>query len=90
MASFVADLNLRVAVVLDELGLPAALERPVLAAAVQDFIYDVSPIDPADWWALVRGARAVSQQRIEDYVAAAAAIYGPLVPIDEAESENLR
>jgi hypothetical protein len=81
MASFVADLNLRVAVALDELRLPASLARPVLGAAVQDFIYDASPSDPGDWLALVRSARALSRLRIEDYVAAAAAVYGPLVPI---------
>ena len=82
LSSIVADLNLRVAVVLSELRLPAGLERPVLAAAVQDFIYEVAPSDAGDWLTVARAAQAVPRQRIEDYVAAAAAVDGPLIPVD--------
>ena len=39
----------------------------------------VKVTDPDDWLSLVRGAGAVPRDRIEDYVAAAAAD-GPLVP----------
>jgi hypothetical protein len=77
LATIVADLNLRVAVALRELQLPAALARSVLAAAVQDFLDRVRPSDVDDWLTLVRAARGVSRERIEDYVAAAAA-GGPL------------
>jgi hypothetical protein len=87
LAPFVSDLNLRIAVILSELGVPAALGRPVLAAAVPDFIHDVSPTDPGDWWALVRAAQALSRQRVEDYVASAAAVDGPLIPIEEQRVE---
>jgi hypothetical protein len=79
----VPDLNLRVAAALGELHLPAALARPVLAAAVQDFIDEATPTDGNDWWSLARWAQQLPRQRIEDYVAAAAAVDGPLVPADE-------
>jgi hypothetical protein len=81
MGSAVADLNLHVAVTLAELGVPARLARSVLAAAVQEYIEEVAPADANDWWTLVRGARNVRRERIEDYVAAAAAVDGPLVPV---------
>jgi hypothetical protein len=74
----VADLNLRVAALLHDLHLPAALARHVLTAAVQDFIDQVKPTDAYDWLTLVRAAQQVSRERVEDYVASAAAD-GPLV-----------
>jgi hypothetical protein len=78
LSTAAADLNLRVAIMLHELELPAALAPAVLAYAVRDFIDEVQPIDADDWLTLVRAAQAVSRDRIEDYVAAAAA-GGPLV-----------
>jgi hypothetical protein len=86
LASSIPDLNLHVAVTLHQLGVPAALARPVLAAAMLDFIEEVAPRDANDWWALVRAARRVPRERIEDYVAAAAAVDGPLIPIDADDS----
>jgi hypothetical protein len=59
--------------------LPARLAKYVLNAAVQDFVDEVQTTDPDDWVSLVRGAAAVPRERVEDYVAAAAAD-GPLVP----------
>jgi hypothetical protein len=82
MSFIVSDLNLRVAMILNELGLPAPLERPVLAAAVQDFIDEVAPADSNDWLSLAQAAQALTRQRVDDYVAAAAAVDGPLVPAD--------
>ena len=75
----VADLNLHVAIMLRDLQLPAALARHVLTAAVQDFIDQVRPTDADDWLTLVRAAQQVSRERVEDYVASAAAD-GPLMP----------
>jgi hypothetical protein len=89
IASIVPDLNLHVAMVLKELQLPAALTRVVVSAAMQDFIDEVRPTDDADWLTLVRGARAVSRERIEDYVAAATAT-GPLVPDTTSEPPRER
>src|SRR5262245_10193008 len=73
------DVNFRVAMVLRELNLPAPLARVVLSAAVQDFIDEVRPTDDGDWLTLSRTARAITRERIEDYVAAATAT-GPLMP----------
>jgi hypothetical protein len=85
MAFGVADLNLHVAEVMASMGLPAALVRHVLSAAVLDFIEEVTPADYNDWWAAARFAQTVPRELIEDYVASAAAVDGPLVP-DETGS----
>jgi len=78
-AAGMADLNLQVAVRLKELQLPAALARVVLSAAMQDFIDDVKPTDEADWTTMMRTARRLTREQVEDYVAAATAA-GPLMP----------
>lgn len=85
-AASVSDLNIRVAAALSELRLPAQLAKPVLAAAIQDFIEDAAPLDGGDWWALSRAARTLTRERIEDYVASAASVGGVLVP-DEDNGE---
>jgi len=77
--SAVADLHLHAAMMLKELRLPAALAKVVLSGATQDFIDEVKPTDDADWLTLVRTARTVTRERIEDYIAAATAA-GPLIP----------
>jgi hypothetical protein len=79
VAVHVADLNLRVAEALAALNVPAALAKGVLAAATQDYVDRVKPSYADDWLTLVRSAQAVSDQRIQDYVAALAA-NGPLLP----------
>ena len=79
LASAVPDLNLHVARSLARLRVPARLAKYVLSAALQDFVDEVRGTDPDDWLSLVRGAAAVPLERIEDYVAAAAAD-GPLLP----------
>jgi hypothetical protein len=80
-----ADLNLRVALVLQAHGLPAALAKGVLASAMQDYVDDVKPLDSNDWLTLVRWAQAVPDERIEDYIAALTA-GGQLVPDRPASS----
>jgi hypothetical protein len=74
-----ADLNLRVAVALHDLKLPAVLARDILLAATLDYIETVAPTDNGDWLTLVRSGQALPRQRIDDYIAALAA-RGPLVP----------
>jgi hypothetical protein len=78
-ATLVSDLPLRVAVVLHNLQLPAMLAKPVLAAAMQDFVDSVNPTDGNDWLTLARAVQVIGAERFEDYVAAATAD-GPLVP----------
>jgi hypothetical protein len=82
------DLNLQIALMLAELQLPAVLAKSVLAAAVQDFVEDVAPTDPIDWWSLSRAASTVARERVEDYVAAAASIDGVLVPAELDDEER--
>ncbi len=79
VATHVADLNLRVAIALAELKLPASLAKGVLAAATQDYVDRVKPLYPDDWLTLARSAQAISTERIQDYIAALT-INGPLVP----------
>jgi hypothetical protein len=79
MATRVADLHLRVAVTLHELGLPAALTKAVVAAAAQEFFDRVRPSDADDWLTLTRSAKGISRDRVEDYLAGAIG-NGPLVP----------
>jgi hypothetical protein len=78
-ASAMADLNLHIAMRLQEMRLPAALAPSVLAGAMQDFIDEVRPSDDADWLSMARTALTFSRERVEDYVAAATA-GGPLMP----------
>jgi hypothetical protein len=80
-ATVVADLNLHVAMMLKELQLPAALTRLVASGAMQDFIDHVRPLDDGDWLTLARGARTISRDQVEDYLAIATAV-GPLVPVE--------
>jgi hypothetical protein len=78
-ATLVADLPLRVAVVLHNLQLPAVLAKSVLAAAMQDFVDGVNPTDGNDWLTLARAAQTIGSERFEDYIASATAD-GPLLP----------
>lgn len=80
MGSLVSDLNLQVAVGLARLRVPAVLAREVLAGAVIGFTESVEPTDPNDWWTVAQTAQQIPLERIEDYVAGAALVDGPLVP----------
>ena len=88
MAATMGDFNLAMALMLREMNLPALLAKPILAVAMQDFIDELSPANGNDWWSLSRAAQALRRQRVEDYVAVAAAVGGPLVP-DETVSSRL-
>jgi hypothetical protein len=85
LSTAVPDVNLRVAITLRELGLPAGIARHVLSAAVQDYIDEVRPTDTDDWLTLVRTAHLIPRERIEDYVAAVTA-NGPLIPVASQRS----
>jgi hypothetical protein len=79
LASMGADVTLRVAEVLAERRLPAALVPAVLAFAMQDVLDSALPAYFDDWPAFCRAAKAIAPDRIDDYIAALTAI-GPLVP----------
>jgi hypothetical protein len=86
LGSSVPDVMLRVAAGLGEFDLPAALAKSVLSTAMQQFVDTVRPNDGNDWLALVRGAQTISRERLEDFVAAAAAVGGPLLPVTTASA----
>ena len=82
------DFSLAVALRLRELNLPAALARPILAVAMQDFMDELEPASSNDWWSLSREAQSLRRQRVEDYVSVAAAVNGPLVPEEPGSSRD--
>jgi hypothetical protein len=88
MAATMSDLNLAVALMLRDLNLPAALARSVLSVGVADFIDELSSAQRPDWRRLSRQAQRIRRQRVEDYVSAAAAVNGPLVPEEPGSSRE--
>ena len=64
------DVSLRVAAVLSEAGVPAALFPGVMSMAMQDFIDSVPAVYPDDWQAISAHASSITRERIEDYVSA--------------------
>jgi hypothetical protein len=88
MAATMGDFNLALAMMLREMDLPSLLAKPILAVAMQDFIDESSPANNNDWWSLSREAQALRRQRVEDYVAIAAAVDGPLIPDETAAAER--
>jgi len=80
LGSAVPDVILHVAEGLRDLELPAGLAKRVLSTAMQEFVDTVRPNDDNDWLALVRGALNMTRERLEDFVAAAAGVGGPLIP----------
>jgi len=85
----VADLTLRVAEILNELALPAVLTPYVLSAATLEFVDRVQPSHDDDWRTLVATARALTRERVEDYMATLA-VGGPLIPDGERPREDDR
>jgi hypothetical protein len=88
MAATMGDFNLAMGLMLRAMKLPAALARPVLAVAMQEFIDEMEPANSNDWWSLSRKAQTLRRQRVEDYVSVAAAVNGPLVPEDPDSSRD--
>lgn len=87
MAASTVEMNLELAQRFAALRLPAALLPSVLATAMQDFVDTADTADSNDVGALSRRARALGRNAVDDYVAATAALDGPLVPINPADSE---
>ena len=84
LGSAMPDVTLHIAAWLHEFKLPAALAKSVLSTAMQQFVDTARPNDGNDWLALVRGAVTITRERFEDFVAAAAAVGGPLLPVAAA------
>ena len=78
-----AELNLRVAVLLSDLHVPATLFPGVMALATQDYIDSVPLVHRDDWAAIAGRAAAIGRERIEDYVSAVVAS-GPVRAVETA------
>jgi hypothetical protein len=79
-ASGLSDLNLRVAELLAELRMPAALLAPVIAAATLDVVDSAITRDADDHRGIVEYVRAMRVDRVEQYLALLTTD-GPLVPL---------
>jgi hypothetical protein len=80
LATGFPDLNLRLAELLSDLGMPATLLPSVLAAATWDFVINVRSRDYDDRQGLVDYVDALTTDRVELYLALLTTD-GPLVPI---------
>jgi hypothetical protein len=83
LASAFPDLNLRLAELLAELKMPAALLGPVLTSATLHFIDTATSRDSDDRRGLLEFVHALRADRIEQYLALLTTD-GPLVPVGEA------
>ena len=82
-ASAFPDLNLRLAELLSDLHMPAALLAPVLAGATPDFVNAVVSRDPDDRRGLVEFVQSLKAERVEQYLALLTTD-GPLVPLGDS------
>jgi hypothetical protein len=78
-----ADLNLRLAELLEEMQMPASLLGPVLASATLDFVNAAVSRDEDDRRGLVEFVQALDRRRLEQYLALLTTD-GPLVPMEDA------
>jgi hypothetical protein len=81
-ASAFPDLNLRLAEILAELRMPAALLAPMLTSAMLDFVNNAISRDPDDHRSLIAFVQALRSERVEQYLALLTTD-GPLVPVEE-------
>jgi hypothetical protein len=81
-ASAFPDLNLRLAEILADLRMPAALVAPILTSATLDLVNSAISRDPYDRRGLVAFVQALRTERVEQYLALLTTD-GPLVPVEE-------
>jgi hypothetical protein len=79
LASAFPDLNARLAELLSELRMPAALLAPVLRSAALEFVNGAVSRDPDDWRGPVEFVQALGLEHLEQYLALLTTD-GPLVP----------
>jgi hypothetical protein len=77
------DLNLRLAELLADMQMPAALLGPVLASATLDFVNGAVSRDEDDRRGLLEFVQGLDRTSLEQYLALLTTD-GPLVPIDDA------
>ena len=83
IASVFPDLNFRLAELLSDLHMPAALLAPVLMSATQDFLNSATSRDQDDRRGLVEFVQGLQSDRVEQYLALLTTD-GPLVPLGDA------
>jgi hypothetical protein len=83
VASAFPDLNFRLAELLSDLHMPAALLAPVLTSATLDFVNSATSRDQDDRRGLVEFVQALQPDRVEQYLALLTTD-GPLVPLGDA------
>jgi hypothetical protein len=83
VASAFPDLNFRLAELLSDLHMPAALLAPVLTSATLDFVNSAVSRDQDDRRGLVEFVQALQPDRVEQYLALLTTD-GPLVPVGNA------
>ncbi len=81
VAPFV-ELSLRILPVLRANSLPAVFLPAVLSTAMFDLLHDAPLAYPDDWFRLARRATELTDEQIEDYIAAQAS-RGALVPVNQ-------
>jgi hypothetical protein len=86
LPSGIPDVNLRVAGLLSQLKVPAALFPGVMSMAMQDYIDTVPAMYADDWEAISAHAWQITRERVEDYVSALVANG----PVRTASSEASR
>ena len=85
LASAFPDLNARLAELLSELRMPAALLAPVLRSAALEFVNGAVSRDPDDWRGPVEFVQALGTEHLEQYLALLTT-GGPLVPAGPADA----
>jgi hypothetical protein len=83
VASTFPDLNFRLAELLSDLHMPAALLAPVLTSATLDFVNSTVSRDQDDRRGPVEFVQALQSDRVEQYLALLTTD-GPLVPVGDA------
>ena len=88
-ASGFPDLNLRLAELLADMQMPAALLGPVLTSAMLEFVNSAASRDEDDRRGLIDYVQALSTERLEQYLALLTTD-GPLVPVGETTGRSAR
>ncbi|MGC4082647.1 MAG: hypothetical protein QM736_11180 [Vicinamibacterales bacterium] len=88
LAAATVEMNLEMAQRLSALRLPAALLPSVLSTAMQHYVDRVPSVDPSDDGPLSPFARALPDDLVADFIAGAATLDGPLVSIEQDETEH--
>lgn len=81
------DLNLRLAELLADLGMPAGLLQPVLSSATLEFVDTAVARDEDDRRGLLEFVQALQLENLEQYLALLTTD-GPLVPSDEPAADD--